>query len=412
MNSPPQLDLHPDADSINALVEQLLTEPERSQILTHLAGCSRCREVVFAAKQALFVMEPEALVAAAAAPVQMVASPAAVRPRSVPGAWRVALIPAAALAAAIAISVFAYFAHTRQASELAKNGSQAAPQAAGIRQQPAAHEKPIPAKPAVASNETKQAASKPHSFGRGDGGPALSQVVHPNQPVPRAPIPSLTTDKNAIMSAPRPLEQQLSAAQFKPAQQTGTPHRVSGTAAGVAANPDKPQTQVEGAAQSNTPNPTEFDTASISQLQVESASQNNSSLIGRRAMGKMVADLKEQPSMLPSGLRATSIVTAQHRTLAVDSLGALFLSTDAGLHWDSVLQQWEGRALVVRTLTIPQVKPPGVGAFDSAQAPKSSAPGAGTATSPSAISPLFEIVTESNHVWVSADGEIWKQKTF
>ena len=41
MNSTPQLDLHPDADSLNAFVEQALGAPEREQILAHIAKCDR-----------------------------------------------------------------------------------------------------------------------------------------------------------------------------------------------------------------------------------------------------------------------------------------------------------------------------------------------------------------------------------
>jgi hypothetical protein len=52
MNSTSQLDLHPDADSLNAFAEQALAVPEREQILAHLAGCSRCRQVIFLAQQA------------------------------------------------------------------------------------------------------------------------------------------------------------------------------------------------------------------------------------------------------------------------------------------------------------------------------------------------------------------------
>ena len=124
MSSPSQLDLHPDADSLNAFVEQLLTEPERAQILTHLAGCARCREVIFVAQRAVYAMEPEFLVAAAAAPSVTLSpapapAPAPAQIQAVPRPWRAASIPAAALAAAIALSVFAYVAHTREASELA-----------------------------------------------------------------------------------------------------------------------------------------------------------------------------------------------------------------------------------------------------------------------------------------------------
>ena len=43
---------HPDAESLNAFLEQALPAPERAQILGHIASCSRCRQVVFLAQQA------------------------------------------------------------------------------------------------------------------------------------------------------------------------------------------------------------------------------------------------------------------------------------------------------------------------------------------------------------------------
>ena len=52
MNTTPQLELHPDAENLNAFAEQALAAPERERILVHLAGCSRCRQVIFLAQQA------------------------------------------------------------------------------------------------------------------------------------------------------------------------------------------------------------------------------------------------------------------------------------------------------------------------------------------------------------------------
>src|SRR5215467_10646826 len=38
--------VHPDADTLTAFAEQLLPAPERQQVLTHLAACGDCREVL------------------------------------------------------------------------------------------------------------------------------------------------------------------------------------------------------------------------------------------------------------------------------------------------------------------------------------------------------------------------------
>src|SRR5215472_19213604 len=95
MNPMSQPDLHPDADLLNAFVEHALSGAERARIVAHMAGCERCRDIVFLARAAA---EPE---------IAPLPSP---RREQRPGwfsrafaKWRVALIPAAALASAGAI---------------------------------------------------------------------------------------------------------------------------------------------------------------------------------------------------------------------------------------------------------------------------------------------------------------------
>src|SRR5215471_11256130 len=53
---------HPDADTLTAYAEQILTGRERSQVLAHLCTCAECREVV-----ALSLPELEASIPAVAA---------------------------------------------------------------------------------------------------------------------------------------------------------------------------------------------------------------------------------------------------------------------------------------------------------------------------------------------------------
>lgn len=43
--------LHPDADLLNAFIEGVLPEHERSECLAHLADCPRCREIVYLAQE-------------------------------------------------------------------------------------------------------------------------------------------------------------------------------------------------------------------------------------------------------------------------------------------------------------------------------------------------------------------------
>jgi hypothetical protein len=50
--------LHPDPDALNAFIEGVLPEHERSGCLAHLAECAQCREVVFLAGQAAEIEQP------------------------------------------------------------------------------------------------------------------------------------------------------------------------------------------------------------------------------------------------------------------------------------------------------------------------------------------------------------------
>ncbi len=92
--------------------------------------------------------------------------------------------------------------------------------------------------------------------------------------------------------------------------------------------------------------------------------------------------------MLPSGHEALSVATAAQRSIAIDASGALFLSEDAGGHWQPVKTQWTGRAVLVRT--------PQIGA-DSAFLLKQQAQ-------------TFELVCDNLRIWVSADGKTWTEK--
>src|SRR5258708_5996603 len=89
-----------DADRLTAFAEQLLPAAEREQILTHMASCGRCREVVFLAQQAATEDQPARLAAASGLPG---------KPRISWFSWRWAWIPAAALAGFVGIAVMQHF---------------------------------------------------------------------------------------------------------------------------------------------------------------------------------------------------------------------------------------------------------------------------------------------------------------
>ena len=122
MNANSKLDVHPDAEILNAFAEQALEERERGKIVAHLAGCSRCRQVVYLAQDATAEMVPSVVTP----DVRLEG-----RRESWFRSWRFALVPVAALAA---IAALAYIVHVQRigtGSEMAKVTPQAAPQTAG-----------------------------------------------------------------------------------------------------------------------------------------------------------------------------------------------------------------------------------------------------------------------------------------
>jgi photosystem II stability/assembly factor-like uncharacterized protein len=148
-------------------------------------------------------------------------------------------------------------------------------------------------------------------------------------------------------------------------------------------------------------------TASAPRVEMKAAPPGSAGLTAQPPMAVTLAARKPNTANLPSGLIAVSTATAQHRTLAIDQAGALFLSEDSGQHWESVVRQWDGRAVEVR------VKPLW-NRFDAASAPGEAAlhgtsqPAAANPPPPSPPAAVFEIVNDHGLIWASADGKTWK----
>ncbi len=140
---------------------------------------------------------------------------------------------------------------------------------------------------------------------------------------------------------------------------------------------------------------------------------------------------------LPSGLNAVSTAALLNRLLAVDSAGAVFLSQDAGKHWETVAAQWNGKAIEVRAPpegmfmrsaampgpepaaaaldSSPGTAPEEAGASPAAPVPAaSSTPALATAKvaskAASTFPPMvFTLVTDRHQTWVSTDGKVWRE---
>jgi hypothetical protein len=61
--------VHPDADTLTAFSEQLLPDAERRQVVTHLAGCAGCRDIVALSRPELAVPEAQPMFTPAAVPL-------------------------------------------------------------------------------------------------------------------------------------------------------------------------------------------------------------------------------------------------------------------------------------------------------------------------------------------------------
>lgn len=403
MNKTSQSDLHPGAESLNAFVEQVLTEPERGRILGHLASCSRCRQVVYLAQQAASGAE---MPAPAEAPTFC---PARLRT-----SWRFAWIPATALAAIVTLAIFLHRPHPVPNTELAR----VAPQSEE------AVPKPSLLKPASAGTAQSQVSPPTANL---SAQKALSAPVRtPTRTLAPETIPAALP---AAAGAMEPPDAKRQAAVMPPG---ATEERLSAREALEQFKPEPAdaarQSQfANGALASNTT------TAKISPVRMKSmagstpASRNLTVVaaaprvemkaapigsVGVMAKPSLATDRKlvirmPDTTILPSGLTAVSTATAQHRTLAIDRAGALFLREDSGKHWESVVRQWTGRAVEVRVKPLWNAVSAG-SSFGVAAEHGTNQP---AAVKPALIAPpaaVFEIVNDLGQIWASVDGKTWK----
>lgn len=355
MNSNLQLDLHPDADSLSAFAEEALGAAEREQILAHMTQCSRCREVIYLAQKAA---EAEALETLSAAPS-----------RRWYRSWRFVWVPAAALAAALALAVTFYPRLTAPAPEMAKIAPQSEQAAPASLEQASAGAALKPA-PVVATNSAA-------------GGTPFTAPRRPPQEFALQTAPSLAHSTKENYAAPSPSvgtvqmrTRQQSPAQFNPEpavdawlQRQRATGAIAASANTTQASPESMKTAMDRAS-ANRSLPS---FAPVSNRSMQAASFG----IGtQEAKAGSAGSHGTNPPKLPSGLAAISTATTQQRALAIDLAGALFLSEDAGKHWQPVARQWTGLAIKVRV--------------------QSGLSGA-----------VFQLTNINGSTWVSADGKTW-----
>jgi hypothetical protein len=339
------------------------------------------------------------------------------------GGWRLALVPAAALGAIVGLVIFVQMQHGRPGVESDGKVALNVPQAV-VQSQPKPAEPPPadkatmakaqPAAPPIAAKGLKEkmltaSASAPSE--------AFSAQPAPRPQAPAAAGAMSTTELNRARSLQQPQGQgagmQLSNAalmpQTAPASATPRPElAVGGSFNDTSAN--APLTTLHGVAGQAQASRSVSVSAMAPQSALKSASMGSfiSSQQISEPRTESIAAVKAKTTLLPSGLRAASIVTSQRRTLAIDSSGLLFLSEDSGDHWQPVARQWSGRAIAVRVqgaLKIDEVVT--TDANLAAVEDKSSASNVEAVAAPPAV---FEIVNDNNLIWTSIDGKTWKAK--
>ncbi|MGA2635544.1 MAG: zf-HC2 domain-containing protein [Terracidiphilus sp.] len=391
MNSSTQLEFHPDAESLSAFAERALPERERGQIVAHLAVCSRCRDVIFLAQQAVMEME------VAAAP----AARTAWRGWSWLSGWRLAWIPAAALAAVVGLAFLVHGRHEETGTEMARVVPQAVPHEDGNAAKPAAKERVFAKKEhAPVSNVMgKQPEIKVESAPVGSAYVPL--------PAETAPLPAAATETVTVTSAPPLMTtngligQGIRMNEFKPEpmlearQSLGASHSSNAT---VVRAPGAKMDEMDERSQASRKTKAKYaGSGGVSTLQLKNEALPSSGFDAGAQMPLVQFTAAGGASIapLPSGLGAVSSVTAANCTLAIDQAGALFLSRDSGSHWESVARQWTGRAVNVSLL-------PTLNGRSFVAAPTRAA-----AAAPTAPAEVFELRNDKNLTWVSADGVIW-----
>jgi hypothetical protein len=437
MTATSQHEYHPGAESLNAFAEQALDARERGQVLEHLAACARCRQVVSLAREAA---EADAVPAAQQVTVQ---------PNAWWKKWRLVWVPSA-VAAAFAMASIAVFIHqaaqregatriaqqaassaigpatTHAPTERAETASQAPPiadnapaeRASESRKHRAASsgaEVAIPASKAAATLPAPPPAAATETVEVAQDQPK-PEPVRPRQESATEALPQVRTSVYFSMpSVPRP-ELQNALTQEKKQIDTaiGGNRLVAGKAAPTkAGNSADSATRSNGALQGvGNASAEAWSRQGASSRQLEMRPETLGSFAAMKAP-RAASEAASPVSAvhLPSGLAALSIASANHRSLAIDTAGALYASDDSGIAWRRVTTQWSGRAVLVLTRHMPIAN---AESAPAAQMPQSAAaagtPAEASDSSTSSSTSFFEILNDKNQIWWSADGLTWIAK--
>lgn len=414
MKAPGQYELHPDAEQLNAFAEQALGGNERDKVLHHLAVCGRCRQVVALARNA------------AEADVAAVAGPEARRQPIQANAWwkqwRAVWIPTAVVAA-FAVTSIAFYLRQAEQHETAIRMAKLTP---NQNAEPALVSPPVeqlkavpPGVLAPATPASRIAKAKPPEPIKGAGErlksvPMVADRLLSAQrplPAPPPPAPSLPEQQssmpalagNGFLHGNRPDFNEPSTAAQLQAERKEQDERQQSAArvlhgamfAAEASRPAAEHGEQRSATEqvAVTAEPSEMRLAPVPQFETLQSAKATA----------VVADAM-RAIRLPSDRPAISVATAGNVSLAIDQAGALFIRQDDGDTWNRVLQQWRGRAVLVRRQTAPPEAAPQLP--DAKKQPKAVA----SASTVSVPVTIFEILNDQGQVWWSTDGRIWFAK--
>ena len=407
MSATTHRDNHPDAQMLSAFAEQALSAKERSEVLEHLAACGRCREIVALAREAA---------GAEIAP----ARPGVVRSRAWWRSWGLALAPLATVAATTVIAVYVHEREVERSAEVAMLEHQRANEKPAMPSQAMPLPQVAPAPPAAprsaptrSQKTVRTAAARRTPIVEPDDTAAAPPPEVTNGLLSRREEPTETTGVERHRSndeafartgvAPEGTPPTEGAGfdeeRMKHAEEAAEDRRQFAAKAPMSSSDHGPGSDK---AAGGAPGNNEPVDVSVLQLEMHPApAAGHLQLHGMRS----IVDIATGPYSfhLPSGRPAVSIASADHRTLAVDEKGTMFLRDDSGGTWEKVKRQWTGRATVVRRQA---TESGAIGAVPDSET-KETTPGSGGVSQPDTV---FELVNDQSQVWISVDGRIWTTK--
>jgi hypothetical protein len=330
--------------------------------------------------------------------------------------WRLAWIPVGALAGLVGIAVLQHARHTQPEPQVAENARQE--QLQGRVAPPQSKDKdaittdlprfeakkldslgprldapPVKAKPTskLAGSPTRTPSTPPalqvRSAEVSRPEAALGGLLKSERDVAREAGSGSGSNAFARLKGPRAPEQQ----QQQLAYQQPQTARLSAAGNSKAAPVDSVAVAKDAAEQANSspainaPAP----------LAIESFDSDGRKVTSGTNLASL-EELKAKSTVLPNGMAALSVTTAQGRTIAVAPSGEVYLAEDAGKHWVPVVRQWTGRAVLVRAMRNSTTDSTGTSLHGEA------------AGGPQAA--VYELVNDNLQTWVSSDGRTWLPK--